>query len=79
MNIYIVDQIMEADFGCEESNRTEPMVLLKLKGISENADPKRYLEYPDRKLIRDEIDEGHKVIINDESFCFRGDTEAFSR
>ncbi len=66
MKIYIIEQITEADFGCEESNRTEPMVLVKLKGTSGSVEPEKYIEYPDSKLIRDGISEGLKVIITDD-------------
>ena len=31
MKIYIVDQITEADFGCEDTGRKEPTALLRLK------------------------------------------------
>ena len=50
MKIYIVEQITEADFGCEDTGRTEPMALLKLKGISAESQPERYVEYAESKL-----------------------------
>jgi len=38
MEIYKIKAITEADFGCEETGRKEPMALLKLININEPAD-----------------------------------------
>lgn len=59
MEIYTVEQITEADYGCEETDRKEPTALLKL--ISE-ADEK-YVEVPEAELEKKGISEGKKVII----------------
>lgn len=58
MNIYSVDQITEADFGCEETSRKEPMALLKLVG-----DTTKYVEVSEAELEKNGIKEGKKVII----------------
>ena len=58
MNIYSVDQITEADFGCEETSRKEPMALLKLVG-----DTTKYVEVSEAELETNGIKEGKKVII----------------
>ena len=58
MNIYTVEQITEADFGCEETSRKEPMALLKLVG-----DTTKYVEVSEAELEKNGIKEGKKVII----------------
>jgi 8-oxo-dGTP diphosphatase len=58
MEIYIVEQITEADFGCEETSRKEPMALLKLVG-----DTTKYVEVSEAELEKNGIKEGKKVII----------------
>ena len=58
MDIYKVEQITEADFGCEETERKEPMALLKLKS---GADEK-YVELSESELEKKGISEGKKVI-----------------
>ena len=58
MNIYSVEQITEADFGCEETSRKEPMALLKLVG-----DTTKYVEVSEAELETNGIKEGKKVII----------------
>ena len=58
MEIYTVDQITEADFGCEETSRKEPMALLKLVG-----DTTKYVEVSEAELETNGIKEGKKVII----------------
>ena len=58
MNIYSVEQITEADFGCEETSRKEPMALLKLVG-----DTTKYVEVSEAELEKNGIKEGKKVII----------------
>ncbi|MBO6208611.1 MAG: hypothetical protein J6O73_17015 [Lachnospiraceae bacterium] len=37
MEIYTVEQITEADFGCEETQRKEPMALLKLGSYTDRG------------------------------------------
>ena len=64
MEIYTVEQISEADYGCEETERKEPTALLKLKQI-ENEDNK-YVEVPEAELESKGIAEGKKVIITDD-------------
>ncbi len=61
MKVYIVEQITEADFGCEETERKEPLALLKLKGISEGTEAERFVEYEESKLSEYGISEGKKV------------------
>jgi 8-oxo-dGTP diphosphatase len=61
MKVYIVEQITEADFGCEETERKEPLALLKLKGISEGTEAERFVEYEESKLLEYGISEGKKV------------------
>lgn len=58
MEIYTVEQITEADFGCEETSRKEPMALLKLVG-----DMTKYVEVSEAELEKNGIKEGKKVII----------------
>lgn len=67
MEIYRVKTITEADFGCEETGRKEPMALLQLINIKEAADTAepRYVEAAESMLAEQGIDEGDKVIITD--------------
>ena len=65
MKVYIVEQITEADFGCEETERKEPMALLKLKGMSDDAEAEKYVEYKESKLTELGISEGKKVCENE--------------
>ena len=58
MEIYTVEQITEADFGCEETERTEPMALLKLASGAEI----KYIELAESELQKKGISEGKKVI-----------------
>ena len=59
MEIYTVEQITEADFGCEETERNEPTALLKLvSGVNE-----KYVEVSETELEKKGISEGKKVII----------------
>ena len=58
MEIYTVEQITEADFGCEETERTEPMALLKLASGAEV----KYVELAESELQKKGISEGKKVI-----------------
>ena len=59
MEIFTVEQITEADFGCEETDRKEPTALLKLvSGVNE-----KYVEVSEAELEKKGIAEGKKVII----------------
>ena len=62
MEIYTVEQITEADFGCEETERKEPTALLKL--LSENEE--KYLEATESEIASKGISEGKKVVITDD-------------
>lgn len=67
MEIYRIKTITEADFGCEETDRSEPMALLQLintKEAADTAEPK-YVEAAESMLAEQGIDEGDKVIITD--------------
>lgn len=57
MKIYIVKQITEAEYGCEETDRKEPTALLKL--VSDNEE--KYVEVPESILEKQGIREGKKV------------------
>lgn len=61
MRIYTVEQITEADFGCEETNRDEPMALLKLKDKADGS--VCYCEFPESMLAKQGITEGKTVCI----------------
>ncbi len=60
MKVYLVEQIIEADFGCEETGRKEPAALLKL--VFE--DEEKYVEVHESELEVKGISEGKKVIIS---------------
>ncbi|MCR5796753.1 MAG: (deoxy)nucleoside triphosphate pyrophosphohydrolase [Eubacterium sp.] len=60
MKIYTVNQITEADFGCEETGRTEPTALLQLV----SGEEEKYLEVTESKLEREGISEGKKVVFS---------------
>ncbi len=64
MQIYTVEEITEADFGCEETGRQTPMALLKLK--DDTCSEERYVEVSEEILARQKISEGNKV-------CFTGE------
>ena len=67
MEIYRIKAITEADFGCEETSRKEPVALLQLiniKDAPEATEPK-YLEAAESTLAEQGIDEGDKVIITE--------------
>ena len=64
MEIYCVEQISEADFGCEETDHKEPMALLKLRSES-NLSEEKYLEVPESVLADQGISEGKKVILTE--------------
>ena len=59
VKVYVVEQITEADFGCEETNRDEPMALLKLQDIADGS--VRYREAAESTLAKQGISEGKKV------------------
>ena len=58
MDIYTVEQVTEADYGCEETERKEPMALLKL--ISDVGE--KYIELSENELQKKGISEGKRVI-----------------
>ena len=62
MDIYNVERISEADYGCEETGRKEAMALLKLRAGEEE----RYYELSEAEISRQRIREGKKVIITSE-------------
>ncbi len=60
MQVYTVEGITEADYGCEETRRKEPMALLKL--IKDAPDPEeKYVEVTEATLAKQKISEGKKV------------------
>ena len=59
MEIFTVEQITEADFGCEETDRKEPTALLKLS----SEDNEKFVEVSEEELEKKGIAEGKKVII----------------
>ena len=61
MDIYLLEQITEPDFGCEESDRKEPMALLRLSKLASDSEDKRYIEVSENKLSDEGISEGKKV------------------
>ena len=60
MKVYLVEEITEADFGCEETGRKEPFALLKLVSDEEE----KYVEVPESELAAKGISEGKKVILS---------------
>ena len=63
MKVYTVEQITEADYGCEESQREEPMALLKLRPLTDENEGTRprFVEATESELARQGIAEGKKV------------------
>ena len=59
MEIYEVNQITEADYGCEETGRKEPAALLRLTEV--NTSEERFVEVSERVLSERGISEGKKV------------------
>ena len=59
MEIFTVEQITEADFGCEETDRKEPTALLKIR----SEENENYIEVTEAELEKKGISEGKKVII----------------
>ena len=60
MDIYTVNNIYEADYGCEDTGRTEPTALLKLTDDSAPENVKR-VEVTEAILAERGISEGKKV------------------
>ena len=70
MEIYIVKNIFEADYGCEETGRETPMALMRLEKCSvdnsDNSDNEvKHLEISEAYLASHKISEGDKVCINE--------------
>ena len=57
IKVYTVEQICEADYGCEETGRTEPMAVVKMYSDDEYKE----LEVSERELGKKGIFEGKKV------------------
>ncbi len=76
MKVYIVKRITEADFGCEETGRKEPMALLYLECITEDKDitETKYVEVAESTLVAQGIEEGKKVV-----FTESGDVRKYVR
>ena len=60
MKVYTVNNIYEADFGCEDTGRTEPTALLKLIDDSDPENVKR-VEVTEKILAERGISEGKKI------------------
>ena len=60
MVIYTVKNIYEADYGCEDTGRTEPTALLKLIDDS-NPENVKHVEVTEKILAERGISEGKKV------------------
>ena len=60
MQIYTVEEITEADYGCEETGRKQSMALLRLKDDASVSEQK-YVEVPEEVLAKQKISEGKKV------------------
>lgn len=60
MQIYTVEEIAEADYGCEETERKQPMALLRLKDDASVSEEK-CVEVPEVILEKQKISEGKKV------------------
>ena len=66
MEVYTVSAITEADYGCEETNREEPIALLKLMPLEVAEGCVRNVEVEENVLTEQGIAEGKKV-------CFAAD------
>ena len=64
MVIYTVKNIYEADYGCEDTGRTEPTALLKLIDVSDPENVK-HVEVTERILEERGISEGKKVCFSE--------------
>ncbi len=62
MDIYSVKSITEADYGCEETFRPEPMACLLL--VNDDTSEKMSVEVPERVLSERGITEGRKVVFD---------------
>ena len=61
MEVYVVIQITEADFGCEETERKELTALVKLSAI--DSSEVKYVEMTEELIAERGIAEGKKVCI----------------
>lgn len=68
MKVYKVTKITEADFGCEETGRKEPMALLYLEDITEDTDTAetKYVEVAESTLAMQGIEEGKRVVFTED-------------
>ena len=68
MKVYKVTRITEADFGCEETGRKEPMALLYLEDITEDTDTAetKYVEVAESTLAMQGIEEGKRVVFTED-------------
>jgi len=68
MKVYKVTRITEADFGCEETGRKEPMALLYLEDITGDTDTAetKYVEVAESTLAMQGIEEGKKVAFTED-------------
>ena len=62
MQIYTVEEITEADYGCEETGRKQPMALLRLKDDASVSEEKS-IEVPEEILKKQKISEGKKSML----------------
>lgn len=70
MKIYTVESITEADYGCEETGRKEPIALLKLIEDAQNPEEK-YVEVSEATLAKQKISEGKKVCFTKDGSIFK--------
>ncbi len=64
MQIYTVEEITEADFGCEETGREKPVALLKIR--NNNTSEEKYVEVAEEILTKQKISEGKKVCFTED-------------
>ena len=62
MDIYTIESISEADYGCEDTGRMEPMALV----ILSSEDGERNVEVSEAEISRQGLREGKKVILDPE-------------
>ena len=60
MDVFTVKSIGEADYGCEDTGRTEPMALLKLISCTDDT-VEKYVEVSEAILAARGIEEGKQV------------------
>ncbi len=76
MEIYIVKNIFEADYGCEETGRETPMALMRLEECSsvssglpdftdDSNDKVKHIEISEAYLASHKISEGDKICITE--------------